>query len=129
MTKSLLYCGKQMTRSLCKVAFVCLLAIQAMVAMGAGKNNWRDPNSMFTAENNFANEVLITWHYTDDLQKTCESESRKRGMGGFGYGLDACSFWYKSFFGQRKCDIYTSKKTSLHFLGHEVRHCFQGSFH
>lgn len=120
---------RRIASRLSKLAFAGLLTVQVVAATGAQKNKWWDPNSMFSVVPNFTDEVMIKWHYTDDVQKTCEAESRKRGLGGFGYGVDACSFWYKSLFGQRKCDIYTGKKTNLHFLGHEVRHCFQGNFH
>ena len=119
----------KMQRSFARSLVLALALLAPCLTVAANKNNWRDPNSMFSAEDNYTNQVLVKWHYTDNLQKTCETESRKRGHGGFGYPLDACSFWSKSFFGTFTCDIYTERKTNLHFLGHEIRHCFQRNFH
>ena len=83
-----------------------------------------DPTELFDTRGNYVDEVTVKWIPVDDVQGTCERESKKRGYGGFGYGVKACSF-----FGGNQCVIYTSKKTSMHSLGHETRHCFQGAFH
>lgn len=82
----------------------------------------------FNATKNMTNESDIEWRQVSNVQATCESESRKRGLGGFGYALDACSFWDKKLTGY-KCYIITAKVTDMATLGHEVRHCFQGAFH
>jgi hypothetical protein len=88
-----------------------------------------DPNELTEEEKGrFArldiDPATITWQRVDNVQKVCEAESRKRGLGGFGYSVYACAFWE-----QNTCTIITSKRPTLHDLGHETRHCFQGAFH
>lgn len=83
-----------------------------------------DPTRPFDTRANYTNQSTITWRPVDDVQKACEAESRKRGFKGFGYGVQACSF-----FDGNQCTIITGKITNMHSLGHEVRHCFQGNWH
>lgn len=83
-----------------------------------------DPNRPFSTSDNYTTQSTITWRPVDDVQKACEAESRKRGYKGFGYGVQACSF-----FDGNSCTVITGKQTTMHSLGHEVRHCFQGNWH
>jgi hypothetical protein len=83
-----------------------------------------DPTTLFDTRSNYTNESNIKWTPVENLQETCEKESRKRGFGGFNYPIKACTF-----FDGNKCDIFTSKNLNMHTLGHEVRHCFQGNYH
>jgi hypothetical protein len=83
-----------------------------------------NPNTLFDTSSNYTAESRIKWIPVNNLQETCERESRKRGFGGFNYSIKACSF-----FDGNKCDIFTSKNVNMHTLGHEVRHCFQGNYH
>jgi hypothetical protein len=85
---------------------------------------WDNPNTMFDTKKNFTEVSTIKWVVVDNVQKACEAESRQRGYGGFGYGILACSF-----FKGDQCTIITGKKTNMHTLGHEVRHCFQADWH
>jgi hypothetical protein len=87
-----------------------------------------DPNALFSTKKNFTSMSLITWEQAKDVQKRCDKESRSRGLGGFSFQVEACSFWGKRL-GFDVCHIITEKKTSMATLGHEVRHCFQGDFH
>lgn len=86
--------------------------------------DWRNPDAAFSTKPNFTNQTTVTWLVVGNVQRTCERESHKRGYGGFGYGVEACSFWTKS-----QCTIVTSTKPTMHNLGHELRHCYQGAFH
>lgn len=92
-----------------------------------------DPYTMFNTNKNQFNEVTISWVSVKDIQRSCEAESKRRGNSGFGYPIDACSFWddKKDWSGKTKraCTIFTTKKTNTDTLGHEVRHCFQGDYH
>ncbi len=83
-----------------------------------------DPYEVFDTKDNYTNQSTITWLTVDNVQKTCEAESRKRGYNGFGYGVKACSFYEGN-----TCTVITGKKTTMHSVGHEVRHCFQASWH
>lgn len=87
-----------------------------------------DPYAKFDATHNMTNNSDIEWKQVNNIQATCESESKKRGLGGFGFSVEACSFWDIKFF-KNHCVIYTTKKVDLETLGHEIRHCFQGAFH
>jgi len=82
----------------------------------------------FPTSNNFTRQSTISWIPVDDVNARCNAESRKRGLGGFGFGVDACSFW-EAKNGQDVCTIITSRSATMHQLGHETRHCFQGNFH
>lgn len=83
-----------------------------------------DPKSNFSTKANIKSSVVVEWITTNDVQNTCEIESKKRGNNGFGFAVQACSFWVGS-----TCTIITGKETNMHSLGHEVRHCFQGNWH
>ena len=85
---------------------------------------WRNPEAKFNAADSKTDSKQIAWRYTNNVQKECEAESQKRKLGGFGYAVDACSFWDKN-----SCTIITARQTTMHILGHELRHCFHGSFH
>ena len=86
--------------------------------------SWDDPIKPFDATRNQKLEMTIKWVVTKDVQKICEAESRKRGFSGFGFAVNACAFWKDD-----QCTIVTDKTTTMHTLGHEVRHCFQGNWH
>ncbi len=111
-------------RSYMKIRILLLAAFLASNAWGY----YEDPHAPFPAKNNFTNQSLIAWRYVANVQEACEKESRSRGLGGFGYALEACSFW-SSHNGQDQCTIVTSANPNFHTVGHEIRHCFQGSFH
>ena len=102
---------------------ITALIISLCVATNAMAFN-DDPNKPFGTSNNYTTQSTITWRTVVDVQKACEAESRKRGFNGFGYGVQACSF-----FDGNQCTIITGKQTTMHSLGHEVRHCFQGNWH
>jgi len=87
-------------------------------------NDWRNPEATFSTNANFTNKTTVTWLVANNVQRTCERESRKRGFGGFGYGVEACSFWTSN-----QCTIVTSPNPTPMHLSHEIRHCFQGAFH
>jgi hypothetical protein len=38
----------------------------------------------------------------------------------------ACAFWNIK---RRECTVVTPEVTGFNYLGHEVRHCFEGAFH
>ena len=101
---------------------ICLLV--AVAPVSTAHNHLK----LFDTTKNITNASLISWETVDNVQARCEEESRKRGLGGFGINLEACSFWGKRL-GVDVCHIITEKRTNIDTLGHEVRHCFQGSFH
>jgi hypothetical protein len=38
----------------------------------------------------------------------------------------ACAFWNVK---RRECTVVTAEVTGYNYVGHEVRHCFEGAFH
>jgi hypothetical protein len=101
------------------------LAIVLMLIVNlAFASDWQNPDALFDATKKTSSQTIINWVTVDNVQATCESESRKRGNNGFGFAVQACSFWDKN-----SCTIITGKNTSIHTLGHETRHCFQGNYH
>lgn len=107
-----------------KKALVLLLTVIATVAHA----DWRNPDEPFNANNKMTDNAQIKWITVDNLQATCEAESRRRGFNGFGYPIQACTFWDKTPSGYQ-CTMITTKNPTIHNLGHEVRHCFQGNYH
>ena len=101
-----------------------LVIILMFIVNTASAENWRDPHALFDAKKREINKSTVTWVLTDNVQKTCEAESRKRGNKGFGFPVSACSFWSGD-----TCTIITGNKTTTLDMGHELRHCFQGNFH
>jgi hypothetical protein len=88
-----------------------------------------EANIPFSTRANNKNKMTIEWLVSTNVQRDCEKESRRRGFGGFGIALQACSFWTYDSIGSGNCTIITSNITTMGTLGHETRHCFQGAFH
>jgi hypothetical protein len=86
-----------------------------------------DPVIPFSTANMITKQSMIKWTPVDDVKSTCDRESRSRGNSGFGYTVQACSFWSSS--GPPTCTIITKRNPTMHTLGHELRHCFQGNWH
>jgi hypothetical protein len=87
---------------------------------------YEDPHHSFDMTHNSTDKVEITFRYAVDITKACDAESKKRGLGGMPYGVDACSFWN---WNHSECLIITPKTANFHTIGHEVRHCLQGVWH
>lgn len=102
-----------------------VIALAANIGLAhAQVYDWDDPLKPFDATNNKQQTVQVTWRVVDNVQKACEAEYAKWGYKVFNYKADACSVWLDS-----KCTIITKKRPTMHDLGHEVRHCFQGAWH
>lgn len=87
----------------------------------AGTEN---PDIEFPAVRSQLPTSTITWKVATDVLAVCNKENRKRGFKEFTEAIEACSFWNGSF-----CLVYTKPKTTLHIIGHEMRHCFQQQWH
>ena len=109
--------------TLIKVMKTTILLASLLIAQNALALD-DNPTAKFDTSANLTTVSTINWRPVDDVQRACESESRKRGFKGFGHSIQACSF-----FDGNQCTIITGKFTSMHSLGHEVRHCFQGNWH
>lgn len=119
-----------------------LLAATVMPALlylvphaGAGQNvngeyftTSENPHEQFNITKLNANKIEVTFIATKNVRAVCEAESKKRGYGGFNKPVEACSFWDASSF-NNKCTVVLPETTNFHTLGHEIRHCMQGSYH
>ena len=89
----------------------------------------------FSTDSNFVTTSSIEWIQVDNVFDACDVESKKRGNGGFvkpgkGKKMDGCSFWSAPTPNKTNvCTVITAKNTDYDTVGHEVRHCFRGSFH
>ncbi|MEY4332452.1 MAG: hypothetical protein RLZZ196_1190 [Bacteroidota bacterium] len=91
--------------------------------------DWDDSaERVFNMQNLMTNRTEVIMVIADNVNATCEKESRNRGLGGFGYRMEACSFWSNKN-GNYVCTIVTGKKTTLHNIGHEFTHCIKGNWH
>lgn len=87
-------------------------------------SDWRNGDAMFNAWPIRGRTITLTWKSAPDVQQSCESISKQRGLGGFGYTVNVGAFWHKDQY-----LIVRGYKTSIHQLGHELRHCFMVQFH
>jgi hypothetical protein len=105
-----------------KKALVILLAV---VTMNANAQLEKSATEMYSIRNLVTTETQVKIIRTDDVMKTCDAESKKLGFGGFrGTLMEACSFH-----NNKTCTIIVGYRTNNDILGHEFRHCIQGSFH
>jgi len=85
----------------------------------------KSPTEMYSIRNLRNTESIVNIVRTDNVAKTCEAESHRRGFGGFrGAKMEACSFH-----DSKRCTIVVGWTTNNDILGHELRHCFAGDFH
>jgi hypothetical protein len=76
--------------------------------------------------------VAVAWHRVDDPQSACQTLSKRVEL----YRILGCSKWNDARpDGSRVCSIYAPMPRSerdterLATLGHELMHCFDGSWH
>lgn len=87
--------------------------------------NMFDATEKFPLSDNFTNTSKITIvPVAGDVSQTCNNERVKRGFKVFNLRSGACSFWSDNV-----CTIFLPANTDRLTLGHEVQHCFQGSWH
>ena len=86
-----------------------------------------DPYEVFDISKKMYDSAEVRILTVDDVSNRCQQESNKRGLGGFPYKVYACTFWNDG--GSKRCTIVLPKRTNMHQLGHEIRHCFLGAFH
>ena len=74
-------------------------------------------------------DTKITWKTSNNIQKTCNEINVKINGKPYAYKVDACSIWSRNILGQHVCTIITALNTNNDIVGHEIKHCFFGSFH
>ena len=106
-----------------KILLLSVLLSQTVLAQSF--YDWDSPSRKFDLNSGDSN-IKLTVKATDDVQKICEAESKKRGKGGFGFAVNSCAFWNDD---RTECTIVTPKKTNMHLLGHELLHCLKANWH
>jgi len=102
-----------------------LLIILATIIASANAELEKSATEKFSIENLVTTDTQVKLVRTHNVMQTCELESKRRGLGGFrGAIFEACSFHTK-----KDCTIIVGYMTNNDILGHEFRHCVQGSFH
>ena len=101
-------------------------SLLAYVAMTSVNVHAEDAYALYPIDEIKSNEMKLRIYSSDNVDKTCDSEAKKRGFPPYGIKVDACTFWSGDF---KTCDIYFPKKVSNDILGHELRHCLHGAFH
>ena len=88
-----------------------------------------DVEQLFGMTANISNNIKITFRQSSNPSAECDRINRSKGFGGFGYPVQACSFWIHGSSAGDSCLIITGYEANIHILGHEIRHCIQGNFH
>ena len=75
-------------------------------------------------EERVTQSTLVTWttYEDEDVEKEC-IKAGVEDPGPLRYILACVKYDRKA------CSIITGKTTTMEILGHELRHCFEGSFH
>lgn len=88
-----------------------------------------DPNSPFAGSEvpfdavpKLRHMVEVVWFTVPDPQEVCEKEEGKK----YSFRISACALRRNE---NRRCIVITGQRPTMGDLGHEIRHCFQGSWH
>ena len=113
----------QRTGHYMKHVFFAALLATSFIASAA-----ETPYDKFSGTANFTDNTHVKWIQVPNVLATCDKESKARGFPGYNFAIDGCSFWDTTLQGNT-CLIITPITTDFWTLGHEMRHCFQGSYH
>lgn len=109
-----------------KALAVLVAATMAVVTVNVQASDPWNPESKFNMSKNKVKNFQISVNPVPDVNKACNDEAKKRGFKPYNFSVDACTFWSGD---HKQCDIYTQTNTTMHILGHELRHCLVGEFH
>ena len=97
----------------------------SVLAQVAEYFEWDNPTAKFDATKRNFNVVQVEWRAVDDVRDYCSKLNVSRGYPPItNTNIKACGTQDGN-----KCLIVTAKQASMHNLGHELRHCFQGYWH
>jgi hypothetical protein len=110
--------------SILKISFICLVFFA-----NSSHSQWtfnNDGSRQFDMRKNERATVKVTIESVDPrrVKDACDKKSVALGNGGFKEEMLACTFWSGS-----KCHIIVAHRVDMRTIGHEVMHCFQGSWH
>lgn len=72
------------------------------------------------------NDVKVRWEIRENVVELCSRAAKISTTQAWMTPPLACAMWNVA---SKECVIITGKKVSHVELGHELRHCFEGSFH
>jgi hypothetical protein len=108
-----------------KKLVLALFLAQSVLAHAAPEYfEWDHPTKEFNARKKDRNSIRVEWRTVDDVRDYCSKMNIARGYGPILNSIKACSTQENNV-----CIIITGNETSMHTLGHELRHCFQGKWH
>ncbi len=105
------------------VAIIASFSVHANESYGSYDD---DPNKSFNASSISYETMKITWKRVDKnkVLSECNSIRKKYNLSPSSTLLDGCTIWHYD-----ECIIVTEKSTTMHTIGHEVRHCYQRNWH
>jgi hypothetical protein len=106
--------------------YIIFLFLISITSIASGDES---PYDKFSAAGNITNVSNISWEYVTNVQQSCDQQRVREGGKPYAYKVQACSTWGTNLLGQHFCHIITGKTVDMWTLGHEIRHCFKGSFH
>ena len=101
-----------------------LLLTNGLTVRAADYYEWDHPTKLFDAQKKNRTSVRLEWRAVEDARAICSKLNIASGYGPIKFTINACSILQNNV-----CTIVTNKETSMHTLGHEFRHCFQGAWH
>jgi len=110
-------------RSLMSAAVVWATVFQAHAGVSQDPNDaFAGADVQFDADTKLRPMIEVAWFTVDDPQALCEQQDKRR----YPYRISACALRVND---NRRCIIITGRRPTMGDLGHELRHCFQGSWH
>ena len=106
-----------------------ILAAILTVAVSTAHAQWsfdNSPGRVFDMKKNITTQTQISITYVKpaNIQSTCEAKSRELGYNGFGFGVQACSWYWEDH-----CIMILPEYADMRMIGHEFMHCLQGAWH
>lgn len=108
------------------VATLCIVASFSVSANEAYGSYEDDPTKPFDASNTFYETMKVSWIRVDKnkVHEECNKVRKNYGLNQLTSLADGCTIWHND-----ECIIVTETMTTMHIVGHEVRHCFQRNWH
>lgn len=105
------------------VVAVCAIAFHAHAGTSQDPNDaFASSDVPFDGDPKLRPMIEVAWFTVDDPQAVCEQQAGQR----YPYRISACAHRVND---NRRCIIITGRRPTMGDLGHELRHCFQGSWH
>ena len=106
-----------------------ILVATLILTIGTAHAQWNfdnSPSRVFDMSKNITPESKIRVEYVDnsEIGRRCDQQSRAYGFGGYPVYPLACTWYWKD-----RCHVIVPKNVDMRTFGHELLHCYQGSWH